>query len=166
MLVLMFSIDMIFAFSVALFHVLFCVLGMGGISRKCMYCVIWSVWSYFKDVSVVAPFVRLLSLIPVYMWSRRTHAVHLWLLLFQAIFDELCNVLDPGTPSFTPQKGKTSVIMFVGLQGAYRSPLTWVDVRESSYLGYGFFIVTSVHSLLVVTVCSEALCTVYALMGE
>ncbi|KAK2631717.1 hypothetical protein EUGRSUZ_L02527 [Eucalyptus grandis] len=32
----------------------------------------------------------------------------------QAIFNELCNVLDPRTPSFTPQKGKTSVIMFVG----------------------------------------------------
>ncbi|XP_010049962.2 signal recognition particle 54 kDa protein 2 [Eucalyptus grandis] len=36
----------------------------------------------------------------------------------QAIFNELCNMLDPGKPSFTPQKGKTSVIMFVGLQGS------------------------------------------------
>lgn len=26
-------------------------------------------------------------------------------------------MLDPGKPSFTPKKGKTSVIMFVGLQG-------------------------------------------------
>ncbi|XP_056167415.1 signal recognition particle subunit SRP54 2-like [Syzygium oleosum] len=35
-----------------------------------------------------------------------------------AIFNELCNMLDPGKPSFTPKKGKTSVIMFVGLQGS------------------------------------------------
>ncbi|KAF9614006.1 hypothetical protein IFM89_014806 [Coptis chinensis] len=34
-----------------------------------------------------------------------------------AIFNELCKILDPGKPSFTPKKGKTSVIMFVGLQG-------------------------------------------------
>ncbi|KAJ0986809.1 hypothetical protein J5N97_005165 [Dioscorea zingiberensis] len=36
----------------------------------------------------------------------------------QAIFNELCKMLDPGEPSFTPKKGKTSVIMFVGLQGS------------------------------------------------
>ncbi|CDP08251.1 unnamed protein product [Coffea canephora] len=33
------------------------------------------------------------------------------------IFSELCNMLNPGKPSFTPRKGKTSVVMFVGLQG-------------------------------------------------
>jgi hypothetical protein len=26
-------------------------------------------------------------------------------------------MLDPGKPSFTPKKGKPSVVMFVGLQG-------------------------------------------------
>ncbi|TXG69393.1 hypothetical protein EZV62_004328 [Acer yangbiense] len=36
----------------------------------------------------------------------------------QAIFNELCTILDPGKPSFTPKKGKASVIMFVGLQGS------------------------------------------------
>ncbi|GAY65636.1 hypothetical protein CUMW_242670 [Citrus unshiu] len=36
----------------------------------------------------------------------------------QAIFNELCKILDPGKPSFTPKKGKPSVIMFVGLQGS------------------------------------------------
>ncbi|KAI8558956.1 hypothetical protein RHMOL_Rhmol04G0136600 [Rhododendron molle] len=36
----------------------------------------------------------------------------------QAIFNELCKMLDTGTPSFTPKKGKTSVVMFVGLQGS------------------------------------------------
>ncbi|KAG2729340.1 hypothetical protein I3843_01G241000 [Carya illinoinensis] len=36
----------------------------------------------------------------------------------QAIFNELCKILDPGKPSFTPKKGKASVVMFVGLQGS------------------------------------------------
>ncbi|CAA6656277.1 unnamed protein product [Spirodela intermedia] len=36
----------------------------------------------------------------------------------QAVFNELCKMLDPGKPSFTPKKGKPSVIMFVGLQGS------------------------------------------------
>ncbi|GMN49988.1 hypothetical protein TIFTF001_019153 [Ficus carica] len=35
-----------------------------------------------------------------------------------AIFDELCKLLDPGKPTFTPELGKPSVVMFVGLQGA------------------------------------------------
>lgn len=41
----------------------------------------------------------------------------------QAIFSELCQMLDPGKPSFTPKKGKTSVVMFVGLQGICRSQM-------------------------------------------
>ncbi|KAI3902343.1 hypothetical protein MKW92_036455 [Papaver armeniacum] len=40
----------------------------------------------------------------------------------QAIFNELCKMLDTGKPSFVPKKGKTSVIMFVGLQGR-----VWLD---------------------------------------
>ncbi|KAG5547454.1 hypothetical protein RHGRI_013224 [Rhododendron griersonianum] len=36
----------------------------------------------------------------------------------QAIFKELCKMLDTGEPSFMPKKGKTSVVMFVGLQGS------------------------------------------------
>ncbi|KAK4796525.1 hypothetical protein SAY86_028851 [Trapa natans] len=36
----------------------------------------------------------------------------------QAIVNELCKMLDPGKPSFTPKKGKPSIIMFVGLQGS------------------------------------------------
>ncbi|KAK2425459.1 signal recognition particle 54 kDa protein [Trifolium repens] len=35
----------------------------------------------------------------------------------QAVFNELCKMLDPGKSSFVPKKGKTSVVMFVGLQG-------------------------------------------------
>ncbi|MCH84848.1 signal recognition particle 54 kDa protein 2-like, partial [Trifolium medium] len=40
----------------------------------------------------------------------------------QAVFDELCKMLDPTTGMkssfFVPKKGKTSVVMFVGLQGS------------------------------------------------
>uniref|UniRef100_A0A2N9G5Y3 signal-recognition-particle GTPase n=1 Tax=Fagus sylvatica TaxID=28930 RepID=A0A2N9G5Y3_FAGSY len=39
----------------------------------------------------------------------------------QAIFNELCKILDPGKPSFTPKKGKASVVMFVGLQDTFRA---------------------------------------------
>jgi signal recognition particle subunit SRP54 len=39
----------------------------------------------------------------------------------QAVVDELRRMLDPGKPSFTPSKGKPNVVMFVGLQGQYRS---------------------------------------------
>ncbi|KAL6568006.1 hypothetical protein OROHE_003690 [Orobanche hederae] len=41
----------------------------------------------------------------------------------KAIFDELCKILDPGKPSFTPKKGKTSVVMFVGLQDLFLKEL-------------------------------------------
>ncbi|PWA57935.1 Signal recognition particle 54 kDa protein 2 [Artemisia annua] len=36
----------------------------------------------------------------------------------QAVFSELCKMLDPGKPSFTPKKNEPSVVMFVGLQGS------------------------------------------------
>ena len=36
----------------------------------------------------------------------------------QAVFDELCSILDGGDPKKTElRKGKTNVVMFVGLQG-------------------------------------------------
>jgi signal recognition particle subunit SRP54 len=34
------------------------------------------------------------------------------------VYDELCNLLDPGIKPFQPKKGHPNVIMFVGLQGA------------------------------------------------
>jgi signal recognition particle subunit SRP54 len=37
--------------------------------------------------------------------------------VLQAVFSELCNMLDPGKAAFVPKKGKPSVVMFVGLQG-------------------------------------------------
>ncbi|XP_020198273.1 signal recognition particle subunit SRP54 2 [Aegilops tauschii subsp. strangulata] len=40
----------------------------------------------------------------------------------QVVFTELCNMLDPGKPVFTPKKGKPNVVMFVGLQGQSDSP--------------------------------------------
>lgn len=36
----------------------------------------------------------------------------------QAVFDQLCELLDPGVKPFKPVKGKSNVLMFVGLQGA------------------------------------------------
>lgn len=42
--------------------------------------------------------------------------------IFQAVFNELCNMLDPGKPAFVPKKGKPNVIMFVGLQGEFVGP--------------------------------------------
>eukprot|EP00250_Pteridium_aquilinum_P014339 c21925_g1_i1 orf=1537-3030(+) len=36
----------------------------------------------------------------------------------QAVFNELCGLLDPGKPAYTPKKGKQCVVMFVGLQGS------------------------------------------------
>jgi signal recognition particle subunit SRP54 len=39
-------------------------------------------------------------------------------LIHKAIFDELCSLVDPGIEAFTPIRGKSNVIMFVGLQGA------------------------------------------------
>ncbi|CAL4902345.1 unnamed protein product [Urochloa decumbens] len=36
----------------------------------------------------------------------------------KAVVGELCRMLDPGKPAFTPTKGKPSVVMFVGLQGS------------------------------------------------
>ncbi|TVU37570.1 hypothetical protein EJB05_10892 [Eragrostis curvula] len=47
----------------------------------------------------------------------------------QAVFTELCNMLDPGKPSFTPKKGKPSVVMFVGLQA--------LETREIDKQGMG-----------------------------
>lgn len=35
-----------------------------------------------------------------------------------AVFNELCKLIDPGVPVWTPTKGKQNVIMFVGLQGS------------------------------------------------
>lgn len=36
----------------------------------------------------------------------------------QAVFEELCSLLDPKVEAFKPTKGKPNVVMFVGLQGA------------------------------------------------
>jgi signal recognition particle subunit SRP54 len=36
----------------------------------------------------------------------------------KVVFDELVKMLDPGVTAWKPQKGKTNVIMFVGLQGS------------------------------------------------
>jgi signal recognition particle subunit SRP54 len=35
-----------------------------------------------------------------------------------SVFNELCKLLDPGVPVWHPTKGRSNVIMFVGLQGS------------------------------------------------
>lgn len=39
-------------------------------------------------------------------------------LIHRTLMDELCKLIDPGVAPFQPQRGKTNVIMFVGLQGS------------------------------------------------
>lgn len=36
----------------------------------------------------------------------------------KAIFDELCNLVDPGHEPFVPKRGEVNIVMFVGLQGS------------------------------------------------
>ncbi|KAJ1973866.1 Signal recognition particle [Dimargaris xerosporica] len=36
----------------------------------------------------------------------------------KAVYDELCRLVDPGVEPYRPKKGKSNVIMFVGLQGS------------------------------------------------
>uniref|UniRef100_A0A0D9WIG1 signal-recognition-particle GTPase n=1 Tax=Leersia perrieri TaxID=77586 RepID=A0A0D9WIG1_9ORYZ len=57
-------------------------------------------------------------------------------IIHQAVFTELCNMLDPGKPSFTPTKGKPTVVMFVGLQGSGKT--TTCTKYASYYLQKGF----------------------------
>ncbi|KAJ2157320.1 Signal recognition particle, partial [Coemansia sp. RSA 552] len=35
-----------------------------------------------------------------------------------AVYDELCSLVDPGVQPWTPRKGRSNVVMFVGLQGS------------------------------------------------
>ncbi|XP_064393923.1 signal recognition particle subunit SRP54-like [Halichondria panicea] len=39
-------------------------------------------------------------------------------LIQSTVFNELCRLVDPGVPAWTPTKGKNNIIMFVGLQGS------------------------------------------------
>lgn len=50
-------------------------------------------------------------------WFFRTYIL---LDNLQAVFNELCNILNPGKLAFVPKKGKSNVIMFFGLQGELR----------------------------------------------
>lgn len=43
--------------------------------------------------------------------------------LFKAVFDELVHLVDPGVEPYKPTKGKTNVIMAVGLQVCHTSQL-------------------------------------------
>lgn len=37
----------------------------------------------------------------------------------KVVFEELCQLVDPKVPPFKPEKGKTNVLMLVGLQGLH-----------------------------------------------
>eukprot|EP01027_Heterolobosea_sp_BB2_P007849 GEZU01011656.1.p1 GENE.GEZU01011656.1~~GEZU01011656.1.p1 ORF type:complete len:510 (+),score=146.52 GEZU01011656.1:54-1583(+) len=54
----------------------------------------------------------------------------------EAVFRELCRLLDPGTKPFAPVKGRPNVIMFVGLQGAGKT--TTVTKYAYAYAKKGF----------------------------
>eukprot|EP01130_Rhizamoeba_saxonica_P002253 TRINITY_DN12095_c0_g1_i1.p1 TRINITY_DN12095_c0_g1~~TRINITY_DN12095_c0_g1_i1.p1 ORF type:complete len:473 (-),score=123.65 TRINITY_DN12095_c0_g1_i1:66-1484(-) len=51
-------------------------------------------------------------------FSKMAPGANKYIAIQRALHDELCNLLDPGVPAFKPSRGKTSVVMFVGLQGA------------------------------------------------
>ena len=45
----------------------------------------------------------------------------------KAVFSELCSMLDPGTEPYQLKKGKSNVVMFVGLQGKASSLLPFLS---------------------------------------
>lgn len=47
----------------------------------------------------------------------------------QAVFDELVALVDPGTEPYKPVKGKSNVLMAVGIQGAGKTT-TCTKVRN------------------------------------
>lgn len=54
----------------------------------------------------------------------------------QAVFQELCRLLDPGKDAYKPVKGKTNIIIFVGLQGNGKT--TTIGKYASFYKRKGF----------------------------
>ncbi|PHT51337.1 Signal recognition particle 54 kDa protein 1 [Capsicum baccatum] len=64
----------------------------------------------------------------IWFWQVLRHSLGVQLLskhsrackldLTVAVYNELCKIFDSGKPSFAPQKGKPSVVLFVGLQGS------------------------------------------------
>ena len=56
----------------------------------------------------------------------------------QAVFKELCNLVDPGVEAYKPKKGARNVIMFVGLQGSGKTT-TCTKVRTHLPVPSGCF---------------------------
>ncbi|CAI8001925.1 Signal recognition particle 54 kDa protein, partial [Geodia barretti] len=50
-----------------------------------------------------------------------------------SVFNELCQLLDPGVPVWHPTKGRSNVIMFVGLQGSGKTT-TCTKVRVQPFI--------------------------------
>ena len=61
-----------------------------------------------------------LSIYAIYFYKLytdgATSSIYRRRVIQQAIFEELCEMLNPGKKPYTPKKGKPNVIMFVGLQ--------------------------------------------------
>ncbi|KPI35451.1 uncharacterized protein AB675_11693 [Cyphellophora attinorum] len=54
----------------------------------------------------------------------------------QAVFDQLVHLVDPHTEPYKPKKGKSNVIMFVGLQGAGKTTTCTKLARHYSTRGF------------------------------
>lgn len=61
------------------------------------------------------------------------------------MFDELCRMLNPGKPSFVPKREKTSVVMFVGLQGLFVEITCLIKFTFSLFM----FMVFKVHIFII-----------------
>ncbi|XP_010558521.1 PREDICTED: signal recognition particle 54 kDa protein 2 [Tarenaya hassleriana] len=59
----------------------------------------------------------------------------LWVIM-QAIFDEMCVVLDWGKPTFIPTKGDPSIVLVVGLRGSGKTTTCVKYARYHREMGY------------------------------
>jgi hypothetical protein len=64
------------------------------------------------------------AFLPLYARSCEIHIFSDLMAHAQAVFDELCDVLNPQKKPYVPKKGKPNVIMFVGLQVLHDEPAT------------------------------------------
>ncbi|KAJ3254037.1 Signal recognition particle [Boothiomyces macroporosus] len=53
-------------------------------------------------------------------------------MIHKAIFDELCLLVDPQVEQFVPKKGKSNVIMFVGLQGSGKTAGAFDQLKQNA----------------------------------
>ena len=93
------------------------------LTNKCLKALdnmIKEICDALKDADVNINLVRTLrkSIKSTVNFKDLSPAVNNKRLIQKTVFDELVKLVDPHADSFRPKKGKSSVIMFVGLQGA------------------------------------------------